>query len=438
MSSSVLCVIMGGGRGTRLEPLTRLRAKPAVPLAGKYRLVDIAISNCLNSGLNRIFLLTQFNTESLHRHVHDSYRFDSFGGGFVDILSAEQTSERSDWYQGTADAVRQNLKHFPSREDDRFLILSGDQLYRMDFRAMLAQHERTRADVTIATKPLPINEVEGLGVLRLDDDLVVTDFVEKPTERAVLERLSMLPPGFEERGTSKLCFANMGIYVFNRSTLVSALEAPGKSDFSKEVIPALMAKARVFGFVYTGYWQDIGTVRNFFETNLRLADPDPPFDFFHPRRTVYTHMRYLPSSRISNCRVDRAIVADGCSIEDAVLDRCVVGVRSRINAGSMLQNVVMMGQDEFESPADRTRNRTLGRPDMGLGARCLVRNAIIDKNARIGNDVRLSPEGLPDTWEQGDVFVRDGVLIVLKNGTIPDGTVIGSGFEEWASEREAR
>lgn len=423
-------MIMGGGRGTRLQPLTRLRAKPAVPLAGKYRLVDIPISNCLNSGLNRIFLLTQFNTASLHRHIQESYRFDPFGGGFVDILSAEQTNERSDWYQGTADAVRHNLNHFRAGDDDRIVILSGDQLYQMDLRTLVAQHERSGADVTIAATPLPIDQVGGLGVLRLNDDLAVTDFAEKPTDRGVVERLSIAPAATTEaRSSGPTCLVNMGIYVFNHRTLRSALEDRTKSDFSKEVLPSLLDSCRVFGFVHHGYWQDIGTVGSFFEANLRLADPDPPFDFFHPNRVVFTHARYLPSSRIVHCRIDRAIVADGCIIEDAELRRCVVGVRSHINRGASLENVVMMGQDEFESPDDRARNRAAGLPDMGIGAGTRIERAIIDKNARIGADVRLSPKGLPDGWEQGDLMVRDGVLVVIKNGVVPDRTRVGNAFD---------
>lgn len=423
-------MIMGGGRGTRLQPLTRLRAKPAVPLAGKYRLVDIPISNCLNSGFNRIFLLTQFNTASLHRHIQESYRFDPFGGGFVDILSAEQTNERSDWYQGTADAVRHNLNHFGAHDDDCIVILSGDQLYRMDLRALVAQHVQTGADVTIAAKPMPIDEIRGLGVLRLDDDLAVTDFVEKPNDRGVVERLSIPPgTGTEAANAHPTCLVNMGIYVFNHRTLRSALEDRTRSDFSKEVLPSLLDSYRVFGFVHQGYWQDIGTVGTFFDANLRLTDPDPPFDFFHPNRVVFTHARYLPSSRIVHCHIDRAIVADGCVIEDAELQRCVVGVRSHINRGASLENVVMMGQDEFESPDDRVRNRAAGLPDMGIGAGTRIQRAIIDKNARIGADVRLSPKGLPNGWEQGDLVVRDGVLVVIKNGVVPDGTRVGDVFD---------
>ena len=427
MKSRVTCVIMGGGRGTRLHPLTKLRCKPAVPLAGKYRLVDIPISNCLNSGLNRIYVLTQFNTASLHRHIQESYKFDPFGGGGVDILSAEQTERGDAWYQGTADAVRQNLSHFPTGDNDLYLILSGDQLYRMDFREIIDQHRRTGADVTIAAKPMSADSVAGLGVMRVGDDLAIAEFAEKPKDPAVVERLLMtdaVKSRMRHPTQDRLVLASMGIYIFNRQTLHDALNQVGATDFGREVIPALLGQVRLYSFVFDGYWEDIGTVRSFFDANLSLTDIVPPFNFFEPGRTIYTHARYLPASKINRCRINHAIVADGCIISDADLNRVVVGVRSVIDEGTRLDNVVMMGADVFETPVVRSENYERGRPNIGIGRNCRIRNAIIDKNARIGHNVELNPEGKAEGFEQGPVVIRDGVLVVEKGGVIPDNTVI--------------
>ncbi len=427
MKSRVSCIIMGGGRGTRLRPLTKLRAKPAVPLAGKYRLVDIPISNCLHSRLNHISLLTQFNSASLHQHIQDTYRFDPFSGGYVDLLAAEQTIEGATWYQGTADAVRHNLRHFDASDGDLFLLLSGDQLYRMDYQEILEQHQRTGARVTIAAKPVPCSKLEDFGLLRVAEDLSVEAFVEKPSDPGVIEGMRSRPsrsPGSTGEAT---CWVNMGIYVFEKRTLWDALMYNDASDFSKEVIPALMGNVPMYAFPFEGYWRDIGTVRAFFEANLELADPNPPFNFFEPGRVIYTHPRFLPASRLERCGINRAIVADGCIIVDAVLERCVIGVRSMIHAGTRLQNVVMMGQDGYESPDAARDARARGVPPIGIGLRTCIRNAIIDKNARIGEDVQLDPAGLPDGFEQGDIHVRDGVLLVSKNGEVASGTRLGGG-----------
>ncbi|MCZ6672349.1 MAG: sugar phosphate nucleotidyltransferase, partial [Verrucomicrobia bacterium] len=330
MTPKVLAVIMGGGRGTRLYPLTKERCKPAVPLAGKYRLVDIPISNCLNSGLNRIYLLTQFNTASLHRHIQDSYKFDPFGGGFVDILAAEQTEKGEHWYQGTADAVRQNIRHFNDFDFDYLLILSGDQLYRMDFNALIEQHISTGSEVTIAAKALPTDEVEGLGLMRVNDDLSITEFVEKPTDPKVIQDLAIsaaLEAKVQNSNGSKYCLASMGIYLFNWDLLVRSLDNDMK-DFGKEIIPGLLGKSKLSSFIFDGYWEDIGTVGSFFEANLSLASDLPPFNFFDADYPVYTHARYLPASKINKCTIDHAIVADGCIIHDAELKDCSIGVRS--------------------------------------------------------------------------------------------------------------
>lgn len=417
---------MGGGRGTRLHPLTSERCKPAVPLAGKYRLVDIPISNCLNSGLNQIFVLTQFNTASLHRHIQESYKFDPFGGGFVDILSAEQTQKGDTWYQGTADAVRQNLHHLDVDDDDLVLILSGDQLYQMDFEALIDQHRRNKAAVTVAAKAMRTSDVSGLGLMRVEDDLSIQEFVEKPTDPKVIESLALseavtahLKGGKDE----KFVLANMGIYCFDMRTLRESLDN-AYTDFGKEVIPHLLGKVNLMGFVFEGYWEDIGTVHSFFEANLNLTNPVPPFNFFDQGNLVYSRARFLPASKINGVKINRAIMAGGCIIDDSDFERAVIGVRSFINRGCTLRNVVVMGADLFEDDEDRQQNRDLQRPDLGIGRNCHIENAIIDKNARIGNDVRLSPEGKPDMFQSGDVIVRDGVLIVIKNGVVPDGTVI--------------
>lgn len=426
MSRRVLAVIMGGGRGSRLYPLTKERCKPAVPLAGKYRLVDIPISNCLNSGLNRIFLLTQFNTASLHRHVQDSYKFDPFGGGFVDILAAEQTEKDSNWYQGTADAVRQNLRHFSAFDFDYLLILSGDQLYRMNFDELIAQHKATGAHVTIAAKALPCSRVKGLGLMRINEDLSITEFVEKPTDPRVIEGL-VIPEGLQARlqrsSGEKYCLASMGIYLFDREALVMSLDNEMK-DFGKEIIPGLLGKSRLSSFIFDGYWEDIGTVSSFFEANLSLVSDSPPFDFFEADYPVYTHARYLPASRVNKCSIDHAIIADGCIIQDAQLDHCVIGVRSIIRGGSKLQQTIMMGSDCFETPADLKQCDEKGIPPLGVGSNCRITKAIIDKNARIGNNVTLSPDGKADESEGNGYYVRDGIIVVLKGAVIPDGSTI--------------
>ncbi len=426
MKRKVICVVMGGGRGTRLYPLTKMRAKPAVPLAGKYRLVDIPISNCIHSGFNRIYVLTQFNTASLHHHIQDSYKFDPFGGGFVDILSAEQTADDENWYQGTADAVRHNFEHFHADDEDIFLILSGDHLCRMDFRPMLDGHRRMGADVTVASKPMPFARAESFGVMRVDHRLRVVEFLEKPKGINIDHfaiQPSLLPPG-TSIPTEPSCLVNMGMYVFNKRVLWEALSDKSHTDFSRQVIPSLLSKARLYAFIFDGYWEDIGTIRTFFDANLRLADPSPPFDLFDAESTIFTHPRYLPASRMMQCQVDRAIIADGCSLEGSSIHRAVIGVRSTIRSGCSLENVVVMGQDEFETDADRARNRVQGIPDIGIGTDCVLRNAIIDKNARIGNRVHLNPAGIVQRFERGDITVRDGIVIVSKNGIVPDDTVL--------------
>lgn len=427
MSPNVISVIMGGGRGTRLHPLTKDRCKPAVPLAGKYRLVDIPISNCLNSGFNRIFVLSQFNTASLHKHIQQSYKFDQFGGGFVDILSAEQTMEKECWYQGTADAVRQNLHHFGLNDDSLVIILSGDQLYRMDLEEMVRQHRETGSDVTIAAKAMPKHEVSALGVMRVRNDLSIIEFVEKPKDPAVIASLVIgdgLRARIADHTPTQYCLASMGIYVFSGRVLREAL-ANDMTDFGKEVIPGLLKDRKLCAYVFDGYWEDIGTVASFWECNLSLTDPLPPFNFFDSEKPIYTNPRTLPAAKVNGADIKGAVVSDGCILSDCRLKRCSMGVRSVVREGAALENVVMLGADFFETEAEFKDNTRRARPHVGVGARSVIKNAIIDKNARIGADVFLSPFGLEDKWENDALFVRDGVIVVKKGAIVPDGTKVG-------------
>lgn len=421
-SKRVLSVIMGGGRGTRLYPLTKERCKPAVPLAGKYRLVDIPISNCLNSGYNRIFVLSQFLTASLHRHIQKSYQFDPFGGGFIDILSAEQTEKSNAWYEGTADAVRRNLVHFHRHGHDYVLILSGDQLYRMDFSKIVDQHVAMGSDVTIAAIPFPVSKVEGLGLMRVKDDLSVTEFVEKPKDPKIINDLAV-GPVLQQRlapASEKVCLASMGIYVFSREVLRDALDNNMK-DFGKEVIPALLGKSKLCSYIFEGYWEDIGTVRAFFEANLALAQPLPPFNFFDRSAPIYTHPRYLPASKINHCDIDHVVIGDGCIVTDSTLKHCVISIRSILGENSTLEDVVMMGADYYQTEEEVAADKARGRPALGVGRNCHIKHAIIDKNARIGEGVTLSPEGKADGDYAHDIVIRDGILCVCKGALIPSG-----------------
>jgi glucose-1-phosphate adenylyltransferase len=418
-----LGIIMGGGAGTRLYPLTKDRSKPAVPLGGKYRLVDIPISNCLNAGIRGIYVLTQFNSASLHQHISRTYKFDIFSSGsFVEILAAQQTPTGANWYQGTADAVRQNLRYFLERPWDYFLILSGDQLYQMDFRELMAAHLQSGADLTIATLPVERHAAEGFGIMQTDNSRRITRFVEKPKDPASLESLRIPDPLLGEIGLpagTERYQASMGIYLFNRSVLETCLDNKHE-DFGKHVIPAAIANHRVQAHVFQGYWEDIGTIRSFFEANLALAEIEPPFSFYRPGATVYSRPRFLPATKINGAAVKRTVLSDGCIITEATLDRCVVGIRSIIETGAVLQNVVMMGADFYESET----SAPLGAPPLGIGRNTTIKDAIVDKNARIGERVVISPEGKPTEMDGDNFYIRDGVIIVPKNAVIPDGTWI--------------
>ena len=424
--SKVLCVIMGGGQGSRLFPLTKDRAKPAVPLAGKYRIVDIPISNCINSRFRRIYILTQFNSTSLHSHISRTYKFDQFSAGFVEILAAQQTFNNTSWYEGTADAVRKNLVHFLNHDFDYLLILSGDQLYRMDFQEVVEQHRESGADITIATLPVSRGEAGALGIMQIDGEKRITRFVEKPKDAAVLDALKSLPEmnaklGIAEGKESYL--ASMGIYVFNRKVISELLDNP-LSDFGKHIIPHAINTHKVFSYVYQGYWEDIGTIRNFFEANLDLVSELPRFNFFDMSAPIFSRPRYLPGSKINGAQIDHAVISDGCIINRARISTSIVGLRTIIGDGTELNRVVILGSDFYESQESVERHEGEGLPRVGIGAHCKIENAIIDKNARIGNNVTISPAGKPENVDHELYFIRDGIIIIPKDAVIPHGTVI--------------
>jgi glucose-1-phosphate adenylyltransferase len=413
-----LAIIMGGGAGSRLFPLTKDRAKPAVPLGGKYRIVDIPISNCLNSGLRSIYVLTQFNSMSLHRHIQDSYKFDNFSRSFVDILAAQQTPTGSQWYQGTADAVRQNMRYFIERPFDYYLVLSGDQLYRMDFRALLHQHIRLGADITLATKPVALHQVSEFGIMQSGVDRRITRFVEKPTDQAVLQEMKMsreLLGAIGSKEDGELFQASMGIYVFNRDVLIQSLQND-LVDFGKHIIPQSIKDRHVSAFIFEGYWEDIGTIRAFYEANLDLTNVVPEYSFFEPESPIYTHPRFLPGSKINGATLRQAIISDGCIISDAHLERCVVGIRSVIQSGATIRNSIVMGADYFE--LEQTDSSKL---PIGIGRNCVIDRAIIDKNARIADGVVITPEGKPPNLDSDNYFIRDGIVVIPKDAVIPAG-----------------
>lgn len=418
----VLSIILGGGRGTRLYPLTKLRAKPAVPLAGKYRLIDLPISNCLNSGISRIYVLTQFLSESLNRHIYRTYKFDNFGGGWVQILAAEQTAgteaAASDWYQGTADAVRKQLSHIRTARPSEVLILSGDHLYRMGYAQFIAYHRETGADVTVAVQPVAREAAPQLGILKVDQKGRIVEFAEKPQGKALDKMASGDDP-------EKPFLASMGIYVFNFDVLRELLEKHKKDDFGKHILPAAIKSHKVYAYTFDGYWEDIGTVRAYYEANLSLALPDPPFDLYDPQFPIYSRPRYLPGTRADDCHLERVMLADGCLLRDAIITDSVIGLRSIIGPGVRISRSVILGADFYEDEARRVANRERGRPDVGIGSGSTIEGAIIDKNARIGHNVVIRPHPeVIEMVEEGNYVIRDGLVIVPKNGVIPDGTVI--------------
>ena len=423
-TSNVLCVIMGGGEGKRLFPLTKDRAKPAVPLAGKYRLVDIPISNCINSGFRRVYILTQFNSASLHSHISRTYKFDQFTTGFVEILAAQQTLTNNSWYEGTADAVRKNLVHFLSHDFDHLVILSGDQLYRMDFRPLIAQHTETGADITVATIPVGRHAAQSLGIMQIAEDYRITRFVEKPGDAALdslklqpdLQAKLEIPPG-------ESFLASMGIYVFNRKLICELLDNT-LSDFGKHIIPQAIPTRRVFSYVFQGYWEDIGTIRSFFEANLDLVSELPRFNFFDMNSPIFSRPRFLPGSKINGAQIDHAVISDGCIINRATINTTIVGLRTIVEAGTQLNRVVLLGNDYYESQESVLQHERENQPRIGIGMNCRIETAIIDKNARIGNNVTISPAGKPESVDHALYYIRDGIVIIPKNAVIPHGTVI--------------
>jgi len=424
--SNVLSVILGGGQGTRLFPLTKERAKPAVPLAGKYRLVDIPISNCINSGFRRIYILTQVNSTSLHSHISGTYKFDHFSSAFVEVLAAQRTLTDTSWYEGTADAVRKNLTHFLNHDFDYLLILSGDQLYRMDLRRIIGQHAGTGADITVATIPVNRQAAQSLGIMQIDEGRRVTRFAEKPTDPAVLDSLrlpSEWHAKFGIKGGGELFLASMGIYVFNRSLICELLDNP-LTDFGKHIIPHAIGSRRVFSYIFQGYWEDIGTIRSFFEANLDLVSELPRFNFFDMSAPMYSRPRQLPSSKINGAHIEHVLVSDGCIINQARITNSIVGLRTVIGAGTELNRVIIMGSDYYESQESVEAFAHEGKPRMGIGANCKIENAIIDKNSRIGNNVTISPAGKPEKLDHELYYIRDGIVIIPKNAVIPNGTVI--------------
>lgn len=423
-ASQTLAIIMGGGAGTRLFPLTKDRSKPAVPLGGKYRIVDIPISNCINSGLRHMYVLTQFNSSSLIRHLAASYKFDHFSRSFVEILAAQQTPSGSHWYQGTADAVRQNLRDFLQRPYEYFIILSGDQLYRMDYRKVLQQHIEKKSDITIATIPVDRKAATDFGIMHTDAARKIIRFEEKPKTDALLDELKIPGALLSELGKGadeELFQASMGIYIFNRAALTSALDND-YNDFGKHILPSAIKDSAVHAYIFQGYWEDIGTIRAFFDANLNLTNPAPPYSFFDTVAPVYTHARFLPASKINSATVKQAIISDGCIISDAKIERCVIGVRSYIASGTTIRHSIVMGSDFYD--ADMAGRSDDARPSQGIGRNCMIDHAIIDKNARIGDGVVITAEGKSENVDGANYFVRDGIVIIPKNAVIPDGTII--------------
>ncbi len=416
---NVVGIILGGGKGTRLFPLTYVRSKPAVPLGGKYRLIDIPISNCLNSGVERIFVLTQYNSASLNRHINLTYRFGMFSQGFVDILAAEQTHDSVRWYQGTADAVRQSLRHVLDRSVDYILVLSGDQLYRMDYSRVLKGHLEREADITICVLPVEVEKAAGFGVLKMEKDGRITSFHEKPKDAALVESLKVDLKTWKSAGVTakRPLMASMGIYLFRADVLVELLQDETKLDFGGQVIPGALSGRRVYGHVFNDYWEDIGTIGAFYKANLDLTAPDPKFNFYDVTAPIYTHPRYLPASRIHKSQIERSIVSEGCSIRDSVIKGSIVGIRSVIGAGSRIVDSMIMGADYYEI-------ESTGSVPIGIGPGAEIRKAIIDKNARVGKNVKILNRKKRIDYDGEYHYIRDGIVIIPKNAVVPDGAII--------------
>jgi glucose-1-phosphate adenylyltransferase len=424
MNKEVIAVILGGGAGSRLKPLTATRSKPAVPIAGKYRLVDIPISNCLNSNIGRMFVLTQFNSASLNKHIKNTYHFSAFSSAFVDIIAAEQTTDNPNWFQGTADAVRQSLRHIEQNEFDYILILSGDQLYQMDFEEMVQNHIKSKAEITIATIPVSEKDATEFGILKADDDNFITSFIEKPNHEVLGDWVS--DTGEEMRTAGRIYLASMGIYIFNRKLLFDLLldDKMEATDFGKEIIPSSIEKHRVVSYQYEGYWTDIGNIHSFFEANLSLCDDLPPFNLFDNSKIVYTRSRMLPPAKVSGTTLERTIVADGSIIHASRIENSVIGIRTRIGSGTTVVNTYIMGSDYYETVEDMNMAAERGLPKLGIGERSYIRNAIIDKNCRIGDDVRINGGPHLPNSDHSLYTVKEGIVVVKKGAILPNGFVI--------------
>ncbi len=423
-SKSVVAVILGGGAGTRLFPLTQSRSKPAVPIAGKYRLVDIPISNCMNSGINRMFVLTQYNSASLNQHIKNTYHFSAFSTGFVDILAAEQTPDNKSWFQGTADAVKQSLRHISTLQFEYILILSGDQLYQMNFVEMLDAHEKNKADISIATIPVNERDAPEFGIMKTNEESIITSFIEKPSAEILSEWTSDTGAAMMQQGKPYL--ASMGIYIFNKNVLKELLndKYPEATDFGKEIIPNSITDYVVSSYQYNGYWTDIGNIYSFFEANLELTDDIPKFNLFDNANTIYSRARMLPPAKISGTTLEKSVIAEGSIISASRLENCVVGIRSRIGHGTTVNSSYIMGNDYYETLNQMEENKINNIPLMGIGDRCYIKNAIIDKNCRIGNDVRINGGSHLANFEHELFTIKEGVVVVKKGAIIPDGFVI--------------
>ncbi len=419
-------VILGGGRGARLDPLTKMRAKPAVPIGGKFRLIDIPISNCLHSGVRDIFVLTQFNTESLHRHIYNTYRFDTFHRGSIRLLAAQQTSDSQEWYQGTADAVRKNLAFLRSA-GEHIIILSGDHLYRMDYRKFFEHHLKMKADISISVKPIFESETAGFGILKTDQKGLITEFYEKPESKEVLDQFRIAPELFDNfhiEAKNRTHVASMGIYIFKKEVLFKLLQDNNKEDFGKEIIPSSLKNMKVASYFFDGYWEDIGTIRSFFDAHMNLTQPVPMFNFYDEEYPFYTRPRYLPSSKVNNCHINQSIIAEGSILLGSIIEQAVIGIRAFVDEGTLIQRSILMGTTKYETIEDRLLNQQQNRPNLGIGRNCIIKNCIIDLDCSIGNNVQLINKDNQSEVVEELYSIRDGIIIIPKGVTIPDNTII--------------
>lgn len=423
----VLSIVLGGGKGTRLYPLTKDRAKPAVPFGGKYRLVDIPISNCINSGFKQIYILTQFNSVSLHNHISSTYIFDVFSKGFVEILAAEQTYDTSSWYEGTADAVRKNFTHFKTRKPSHYMILSGDQLYSMDLKDMFEKHIESKAEITIAAHPVSRDDASQLGILAVDSKSQITSFLEKPGPTRNIDEYKIPKKLYDDVGLDteeERYLGSMGMYIFDAKTMEEALDNQF-TDFGKEIIPRMIEKVQTNAYIFNDYWEDIGTIKSFYDANLNLATVNPNFNFYDENAPIYTHRRHLPSTKVNFCTISQSLTAEGSIITNASLVNCVIGLRTIIESGASLDGVITLGANKYETAEQKLQNEKNGIPNLGIGRGTIIHNAIIDQNTRIGDNCRIGV----DTKERvdgdfGNYFIKDGIIIIPKDATIPSGTII--------------